>query len=141
MLIFLLKDLIDSISSGVGKRYLSHLPKFSSILIAEPKQNRIGIYNARFWFLKWSNDPENIILLVLSNHSQFQEQKYDFSESNQNQKVPYAWANGSGKYLKLSILGSYHKIEEKNKSPILIIDPLSVANMENFLKYIPPTHK
>ena len=46
------KDLIDSLSNGVCKRYVSHLPQFSSILIAEPKQNRIGIYNARFWFLK-----------------------------------------------------------------------------------------
>ena len=39
-------------SSEMGKRVVSYLPKFSTLLISEQDNNRIGIYNARFWFLK-----------------------------------------------------------------------------------------
>ena len=45
--------------SGVLESSYAYLPKFQTVLIAEPEKNRIGIYNARtFNFLSWVMHPD-----------------------------------------------------------------------------------
>ena len=45
--------------SGVIKRPFAYLPKFSTVLIAEKEQNKVGIYNARtLSFLSWMTNPD-----------------------------------------------------------------------------------
>ena len=47
----MLSESVNSMLSEERKRKVSYLPKFCTVLVSEPDNNRIGIYNARCWLL------------------------------------------------------------------------------------------